>query len=216
MIMRVIVIGGTGFVGSKIVNELADRGHSVKTIVRNADKIENKSIEFVEKDVLNDAITNDLTGADVVVSAYNAGWTNPDLYNDFLKGSHAIEQAVVNAGVKRYIVVGGAGSLFDKEGNQLVDSADFPENIKPGAVAARDYLNELKQNQALDWTFFSPAIEMHPRTSGIRKGTYRTGLDHPVVDENGRSVLSVEDVAVAIADEVEHPKHIKQRFTAAY
>ncbi|SEI04015.1 hypothetical protein SAMN02927937_02909 [Paenimyroides aquimaris] len=214
--MRVIVIGGTGFVGSKIVNELADRGHLIKTIVRNADKIENKSIEFVEKDVLNDAITNDLTGADVVVSAYNAGWTNPDLYNDFLKGSRVIEQAVVNAGVKRYIVVGGAGSLFDKEGNQLVDSADFPENIKPGAVAARDYLNELKQNQALDWTFFSPAIEMHPGTSGIRKGTYRTGLDHPVVDENGRSVLSVEDVAVAIADEVEHPKHIKQRFTAAY
>ena len=106
--------------------------------------------------------------------------------------------------------------MFDKEGNQLVDSADFPENIKPGAVAARDYLNELKQNQVLDWTFFSPAIEMHPGTSGIRKGTYRTGLDHPVVDENGRSVLSVEDVAVAIADEVAHPKHIKQRFTAAY
>src|SRR5690606_30856955 len=123
---------------------------------------------------------------------------------------------VMNAGVKRYSVVGGAGSLADREGNQSVDSADFPENIKRGAVAVRDYLHELKQNQGLDWTFIRPAIEIHRGTSGIRKGTYRTGLDHPVVDENGRSVLSVEDVAVAIADEVEHPKHIKQRFTAAY
>ena len=214
--MKVVVIGGTGFVGSKIVNELADRGHDVKTIVRNANKITNTKVSFVEKDILKDDFSNELREADVVVSAYNAGWTNPNLYNDFINGSQAIEQAVTNSGVKRYVVVGGAGSLQDEEGNDLVDAADFPAQIKPGATAARDYFNTLKQNKDLDWTFFSPAMEMHPGTSGVRTGTYRTGLNHPVVDTNGRSILSVEDVAVVIADEVENPKHIKQRFTAAY
>lgn len=214
--MKVVVIGGTGFVGSKIVDELVNRGHSVKTIVRDASKIKNPEVKFAEKDVFKDEIVNELLDADVVVSAFNAGWTNPNLYSDFMNGSRTIEQAVGNAGIKRFVVVGGAGSLFDNEGNQLVDGADFPAQIKPGATAARDYFNELKQNNNLDWTFFSPAIEMHPGTSGVRKGTYRTGTDHPVVDANGRSVLSVEDVAVAIADEVEQPKYIKQRFTAAY
>ena len=214
--MKVVVIGGTGFVGSKIVNELADRGHDVKTIVRNANKITNTKVSFVEKDILKDDFSNELREADVVVSAYNSGWTNPNLYNDFINGSQAIEQAVTNSGVKRYVVVGGAGSLQDEEGNDLVDAADFPAQIKPGATAARDYFNTLKQNKDLDWTFFSPAMEMHPGTSGVRTGTYRTGLNHPVVDTNGRSILSVEDVAVVIADEVENPKHIKQRFTAAY
>ena len=214
--MKVVVIGGTGFVGSKIVNELADRGHDVKTIVRNANKITNTKVSFVEKDILKDDFSNELREADVVVSAYNSGWTNPNLYNDFINGSQAIEQAVTNSGVKRYVVVGGAGSLQDEEGNDLVDAADFPAQIKPGATAARDYFNTLKQNKDLDWTFFSPAMEMHPGTSGVRTGTYRTGLNHPVVDTNGRSILSVEDVAVVIADEVENPKHIKKRFTAAY
>ena len=214
--MRVVVIGGSGFVGSKIVNELVQRGHSVKTIVRDAKKVEQTEVEVAEKDVLKDPITNELTGADVVISAYNAGWTNPNLYEDFIRGSQSIQRAVEDSGVKRYVVIGGAGSLLDQEGNQLVDGADFPAQIKPGATAARDYFNELKNNQTLDWSFFSPAMEMHPGTSGVRKGTYRLGIDHPVVDANGRSVLSVEDVAVVIADEIEQNQHIKKRFTAAY
>jgi putative NADH-flavin reductase len=83
-------------------------------------------------------------------------------------------------------------------------------------LAARDYLNIIKEEQVLDWTFFSPAVEMHQGTSGTRKGTYRTGLENPVFDANGRSIISVEDTAVAIVDELEKPKHIQQRFTAAY
>lgn len=214
--MKVVVIGGTGFVGSKLINEFTERGHEVKTIVRDASKLTNERVTFVEKDVLKDDISADLNNADVVVSAFNAGWTNPNLYNDFINGSQAIEKAVTNSGVKRYVVVGGAGSLQDEKGNDLVDAPDFPAQIKPGATAARDYFKSLKENQNLDWTFFSPAMEMHPGTSGVRKGIYRTGLNHPVVDTDGRSILSVEDVAVVIADEIENPKHIKQRFTAAY
>ena len=218
--MRVAVIGATGFVGSEIVKELINRNHSIKAFSINKDKvIVSKNVAAVEVDVNNiEALVTDLQGADVVVSAYNAGWSNPDLYNDYIKGSNAIEQATKQAGVKRLIVVGGAGSLYvnDQKELQLVDAPGFPDEIKPGATAARDYYNTLQNNQNLDWTYFSPAPEMHQGTSGVRKGTYRLGTDVPVFDEAGHSILSVEDVAVVIADEVENAKHVKQRFTAAY
>ena len=152
--MRVAVIGATGFVGSEIVKELINRNHSIKAFSRNKDKvIISKNVAAVEVDVNNiEALVTDLQGADVVVSAYNAGWSNPDLYNDYIKGSNAIEQATKQAGVKRLIVVGGAGSLFvnDQKELQIVDAPGFPDEIKPGATAARDYYNTLQNNEELD------------------------------------------------------------------
>ena len=216
--MRVVLIGASGFVGSKILDELTDRGHSVKAIARRVDKIpphDHTEIEAVDV-FKTDQLVNTINAADAVVSAYNAGWQNPDLYRDFLAGSKAIEKAVQLAGVKHFIVIGGAGSLYDGDNRQLVDAPGFPEQFKPGALAARDYLNELKQNTSINWTYFSPAIEMNPSTSGMRKGSYRTGLEHPVFDENNRSVISAEDVAVAIVDELEEPRFVQKRFTAAY
>jgi putative NADH-flavin reductase len=194
------------------------RGHQVTAVVRHTGKlIQQENLQAVSADVLNEAeITNAMAGNDVVISAYNAGWTNPDLYNEFLKGSQTIQAAVKMSGVKRLIVVGGAGSLFIAPGRQIVDTEGFPSEWKPGALAARDYLNIIKEEQILNWAFFSPAVEMHQGTSGTRKGTYRTGLENPVFDANGRSIISVEDTAVAIVDELEKPKHIQQRFTAAY
>ena len=112
--------------------------------------------------------------------------------------------------------MGGGGSLFVADGLQLVDTPGFPQEFKAGALAARDYLNVLKNERELEWTFLSPPLEMHHGTSGERKGIYKTGLDHPVFDANQRSAISVEDCAVAIVDELEHPKHIRQRFTVAY
>ena len=117
---------------------------------------------------------------------------------------------------KRFIVIGGAGSLFTAEGIQVVDTANFPAEIKAGATAARDYLNIIKEEKDLDWTVFSPALETHPGITTGRTGTYRLGTDYPVVNEEGRSILSGEDVAVVIADEIEAPKHQKKRFTASY
>ncbi len=216
--MKVAVIGATGFVGTQVVNELVHRGNEVIAIARNADKIPARDNVIAKSVDVNDesALAAAIQGSDAVISTYNAGWTNPDIYNDFLRGSRHIEKAVAASGVKRFLAVGGAGSLYIAEGLQLVDTPEFPADIKPGALAARDYLNELKQNKSLDWTFFSPAIEMHPGTAGVRKGTYRTALENPVFDGDGRSVLSVEDVAVALADELEQNKFIRQRFTAAY
>ena len=214
---KVAVIGATGFVGTQVVNELANRGYSVEAIVRDISKVsENANVTAKSINVNNiDKLAEALQGNDAVINTFNAGWTNPNLYNDFLNGSRNIEKAVEKSGVKRFITVGGAGSLFI-DGNQIVDGSDFPADIKPGALAARDYLNEIKQNETLDWTFFSPAIEMHPGTAGIRKGVYRTALENPVFDENGRSVLSVEDVAVALVDELEQNKFLTKRFTAGY
>ncbi|MCE5332935.1 MAG: NAD(P)-dependent oxidoreductase [Bacteroidales bacterium] len=216
--MKVALIGASGFVGTAILNELVQRDHQVTAIVRHPEKVKQaKQVRIIKANVLNEnEVTEAVKGHDVVVSAYNAGWTNPNLYNEFLEGSKAIQAGVKKSGVKRLIVIGGAGSLYVAEGVQMIDTPQFPENIKPGASAARDYLNILRDEKELDWTFFSPAIEMHQGTSGERKGTYRTGLDNPVFDKDHRSVLSVEDLAVVIADEAENPKHIRQRFTAAY
>lgn len=216
--MKVSVIGASGFVGSHIVKELLSRGHDVTAIVRDASKVDSQNNLTIESvDVNNEAeLTNKLKGSDAVISAYNAGWTNPNLYNDFLNGSKTIEKAVKDSGVKRLIVVGGAGSLYTPDGSQIVDSADFPKEIKPGALAARDYLNIIKDNKSLDWTYFSPSPEMHQGAPGTRVGTYRTSLETPVVDDNGRSFISVEDVAVALVDELEQNNHIQQRFTAGY
>ncbi|UMQ41240.1 NAD(P)H-binding protein [Chryseobacterium sp. Y16C] len=214
---KVAVIGATGFVGTQIVNELANRGYKVEAIVRDASKVQqNENVSAKSVDVKNvDELAEALKGNDAVISAFNAGWTNPNLYDDFLNGSVSIENAVEKSGIKRFITVGGAGSLFI-DGNQLVDGPDFPAEIKPGATAARDYLNKIKENKTLDWTFFSPAIEMHQGTAGVRTGKYRTGLENPVFNEEGRSVLSVEDVAVALVDELEQNNHIRERFTAGY
>lgn len=217
MSKKVAVIGATGFVGKQVVNELSNRGYSVNAIARDSSKVEAKdNVTAISADVNNvEELAKALEGSEAVINTFNAGWTNPNLYDDFLNGSRNIEKAVEKSGVKRFITVGGAGSLFI-DGQQLVDGPDFPADIKPGAAAARDYLNEIKKNETLDWTFFSPAIEMHPGTAGIRKGTYRTALENPVFNEEGRSILSVEDVAVALVDELEQNNFVKQRFTAAY
>jgi len=217
--MKIALIGATGFVGAHVLSELTDRGHHVTAIARDITKIDtsNELVDAVIADVSNEEnLIEVVKDHDAVVSAYNAGWTNPDLYNEFLKVSQTIQSGVTKAGVKRLLVVGGAGSLEVAPGLQLIDTPQFPEAYKAGAGAARDYLNILKKDTVLDWTFLSPAIEMHPGTSGRKKGSYRTELNNPVFDDKGKSVIAVEDLAVAIADELESPQFIKQRFTVGY
>lgn len=214
---KIAIIGATGFVGSNLVKEATNRGLKVTAIARNIEKINSENIDKVALDINQvNELSEALKNHDVVISAFNAVLTNPNLYDDFLKGSQAIQQAVKQAGVQRMIVVGGAGSLYNQENEQLVDAPDFPADIKPGATAARDYLNILKDEKDIDWVFFSPAIEMHPGVTIGRTGKYRLGKDQPVFDENMVSKLSPEDVAVVIIDEIQNPKHHQERFTAAY
>lgn len=216
--MKVAVIGASGFVGKALVEELVNRGNEVIAIARDTNNIEStaEKVTKVAVDVLNtDELAAALNGADAVVSAFNAGWTNPNLYNDTLEGSQAIQKAVKASDVKRFIYIGGAGTL-QIDGNQLVDGPDFPAEIKPGATAVRDYFNILKQETDLDWAFFSPAIEMHQGITIGRTGKYRLGKTSPVFNEEGRSILSVEDLAIVIADELKNNAHHQEQFTAAY
>ena len=217
--MKIALIGATGYVGSAVLSEALQRGHEVTAIARNTSKIEveNEKLSLNQLDVRDSQkLSEALKDHDVVISAYNSGWSNPAIYEEFIEGSKAIQEAVKTSGLKRLIVVGGAGSLYADEQTQLVDTPEFPEAIKGGATAARDYLNILREEEELDWTFFSPAPGMFPGNPPERRGTYRTGLENPVFDENNQSLISVEDAAVALIDEAEEPRHKRKRFTAAY
>jgi len=210
--MKIAIIGATGFVGSAILNELTSRNQEITAIARNPKT--GSDVNWVAADIFNvDALADVLKGNDVVINAYNSGWTNPNIYDDFIAGSKAIQEAVTKSGVKRFITIGGGGSLFVAPGLQAVDTPDFPKEYHAGATAARDYLNILKEEKELDWAFFSPAFEMHPGITTGRTGKYRLGLENPVFNDEQRSILSVEDLAVVIADEAETPKHHQVRFS---
>ena len=217
--MKIALIGATGFVGSAILKEALNRGQQVTAVLRHPEKLsmKDKNLKVIPGDVMDtEKLSELMKGNDAVVSAYNPGWSNPDIYNEFLKGSLSIQAAVKKSGIKRLITLGGAGSSYIAPNLQLIDTPEFPAEWKAGALAARDYLNILRKEDQLDWAFVTPAIEMHPGTSGVRKGVYRTGLENPVFDENKKSIISVEDVAVAVVDELEKPKHVRQRFTIAW
>lgn len=216
--MKVALIGATGFVGSHILEELVHRNMEVTAIARDVESLKNKPhVLAVQMDVMHDnSLGSALNGNDVVISAFNAGWTNPEIYDDYLEGSRHILKELKETGIKRFIVIGGAGSLLDENDNRLVDDPNFPKEIKPGALAAADFYEVIQREEELDWTFISPAIEMNPSKKGKRTGKYRTGTDHPVFDHDGHSNISVEDLAVAVVDEVENNKFIKKRFTAGY
>jgi len=212
--MKIALIGASGFVGSALLKEAAARGHSITAIVRNPGKIaETKGVSVVKADVTDAAtLAVLLKGHDIVISAFNGGWGDPDIYAKHIAGSKAIASAAKAAGV-RLIEIGGAGSLHAPDGSQLVDSPEFPAAYKDGARAARDALRALQQGDWKDWAFVSPAITLAP---GQRTGQYRLGTDNPVFDAKGESHISVEDFAVAVLDEAETPKHSGKRFTVGY
>jgi putative NADH-flavin reductase len=214
--MKIALIGATGFVGSAVQAELLSRGHHVTALVRNSAKVTPASgLAVVQADAQNaSSVAQAVEGLDAVVSAYNPGWSVPDLHDQFLLGARAIVAGVKSSGVKRLVVVGGAGSLFVAPGVQLVDTPEFPAEWKQGALAARQALRDLATEATLDWTFVSPSIFLEP---GERTGHYRLGSDAPLQAPDGSPArISTADLAVAIVDELEQNKHIRQRFTAGY
>lgn len=218
--MKISLIGATGFVGNAILNELLERNYQVNAIARNTDKItiEKENLQKNSIDIFNqNDLAEALKGSDAVISAYNPGWTNPNIHDEYLKGAEAIQNAVEKSGVKKLIVIGGAGTLKIDD-NYIVDGPDFPKEIYPGASAVKKYFVEnLSKNETLDWEFFSPALEMNMFSEDQAKtGKYRLATDSPVFDNEGRSRHSVQDLAVVIADEIENKKFNHQIFTAAY
>ena len=217
MAKNVLLIGATGFVGSAILNELVNRGHKVTAVVRNAQKLASMAdVEAVEADVADvDAIAKLAEGKDAVISAYNPGWMNPDIARLITENYPKILQAAKKSGVKRLLIVGGAGTLFCAPGLRVVDSGAIPEEIMGGVRPLGDfYLNALMNEQDIDWVFFSPAGAFDEKSE--RTGKFRLGKDDLIVDENGQSHISVQDYAVAMVDELEKEEHHKERFTIGY
>ena len=202
--MKVAVLGASGHAGSEIVKELDRRGHQVTGIARNPSKIPSgKNIKAVAGDANEKAaLTEVLAGHDAVISALMFSSANADLMLDLVK----------SANVSRYMVVGGAGSL-EIEGQRLVDSEQFPDEYKPEATQGVKFLERLKQENDVDWTFVSPSIEF---TDGPRTGQFRLGTDSPLFDADGKSHISFADFAIAFVDDLEKPAHSRRRFTVGY
>ena len=213
--MKIALMGATGYVGSAILKEALDRGHEVTAIARDPEKLQpHAKLRPQKADVYNaDEVARVVAGHDVVISAFNPGWTNPDIYNQQVKGARSIIDGVKKAGIKRLLFVGGAGSLEVKPGVQSVDLPEFPAEYKQGALATREALNLLRKESSLEWSFLSPSADLSP---GNRTGKFRFGKDQLLRDANGESRISVQDYALAMIDEAERPHHIRKRFTVGY
>ena len=214
---NVLLIGATGFVGSAVLNELVSRGHKVTAVVRNMEKVaKGELLDAVKEDVANvDAIAKLAEGKDAIISAYNPGWTNPDIATLIAENYPKILSAAKKSGVERLLIVGGAGTLFCAPGLRVVDSGAIPEEIMGGVRPLGDfYLNTLMNENGIDWVFFSPAGVFDQQ--GKKTGNYRLGKDDLIVDAKGNSHISVQDYADAMVNELEKPAHHKERFTIGY
>ena len=212
--MKIALIGASGFVGSAILDEAVSRGHHVTAIVRDTSKVApHPQITTVAVDAQDpQALADVLKGQDRVISAYNPGWSAPDIHDQYLKGASAIVEAA-KAAHSWLLVVGGAGSLEIAPGVQLVDTPDFPAEWKQGALAARDGLTALRREAALDWRFVSPPVFLEP---GEKRGGYRLGGDQVLFDGDKPAGITVGDLADGVLNEAETPAHLRQRFTLGY
>ncbi len=211
--MKVVLYGATGMVGSRVLNELVSRGHQVKAVVRDPSRVPSEpNVTAAAGDILDtEDVARQVKAADAVVNAYSPGY-DPDGVGKLLDATRSLIAGMKQAGVRRVIMVGGAGTLNVAPGVSLIDSGHLPEQWMAIAVAHRD-AKEILRASGLDWTSFSPAAFIEP---GERTGKFRLGEDDLIVDATRTSRISAEDYAIALVDELEHPKHIGKRFTAAY
>ncbi|ATE79382.1 NAD(P)-dependent oxidoreductase [Pseudomonas frederiksbergensis] len=202
---KIAIIGATGRAGSQLLEEALRRGHSVTAIARDTSKIGQRAgVVSKNVDVLDAvALQAAVAGHDVVISAAHFS-TIP---------ASAVIEPVKKAGVKRLLVVGGAGSLLLPDGTRVIDSEGFPPEYKAEASAGAEFLNTLHQEKELDWTFLSPSAEF---VEGERTGKFRLGKNDLLVSAQGRSWISFADYAIAMMDEVESMSHARQRFTVGY
>jgi putative NADH-flavin reductase len=208
--MKVVLYGASGMIGSRVLRELLQRGHAVTAVVRNPEKISAPGAKVVKGDVTDEgSVAATAKGADVAISAYSPPQDQPDA---IVPVTHSLLAGLKKAGIKRLIFVGGAGTLEVAPGVQVVDAPDFPAQWKGIALAHRDALNVLKASD-LDWTYLSPAGLIQP---GERTGKFRLGTTKLLTDAKGESNISAEDYAIALVDELENPKNLRQHFTLAY
>ncbi|MCT8333995.1 NAD(P)-dependent oxidoreductase [Leptospira sp. 85282-16] len=215
--MKITLIGATGFIGNKTLEETLNRGYQVTTVLRDPSKLktEHKNLTKVKGDIFDtDGLSKIISGSDAVLDSYNPGWTDLNIRENMINGSLSILGATKKAGVKRIIVMGGAGSLEVQPGVQLIDTPEFPKEYFGGADGARQILNHLRSENDLEWTFLSPSAVIEPE--GPKTGKYRFSKESLLVDTNGHSHISLADLVKAFVDELEERKYVKQRFTVGY
>src|SRR5262245_3618428 len=203
--MKIAVIGASGNAGSRITAELAGRGHAVTAIARNPEKIAKLAgVVPTKGDAADEAgLTQLLRGHDAAISSIHFLASDPAKLIGAAKGSN----------IGRYLVVGGAGSLEVAPGVRLVTTPTFPAQYKAEAEKGGAFLDLLRKEKELNWTFLSPSALFAP---GTRTGRFRLGTDQLLIGADGKSWISFEDYAVALADEIERPAHIRRRFTVGY
>lgn len=210
--MDIVVFGASGRVGSAIVEEALRRKHDVTAAVRRPEAfgIQHERLQVVAADVLDPAsVAAAVRGHGEVISAFGPASGQE---NDLLKAAESLLEGLRTAGVERLIVVGGAGSLKTESGEWLMDTADFPESFR-ALAAAHAHAYEIYSGSELDYTYLSPPSAL---IAGRRTGQFRIGLDRLIVDEDGRSSISIEDFAVAVVDELEEGNFSRARFTVGY
>ncbi|TMJ48791.1 MAG: NAD(P)-dependent oxidoreductase [Alphaproteobacteria bacterium] len=203
--MKIAVVGASGNAGSRIVAELARRGHAITAIARHPENIAKlPHVTAVAGDVHDQpSMTRLLSGHDAAISSVH-----------FLDSDPAkLVAAARDSKVGRYLVVGGAGSLEVAPGVRLVTTPGFPVQYKAEAEKGAAFLDLLSAEKQVNWTFLSPSALF---IAGERTGKFRLGTDQLLTGPDGKSWISFEDFAVALADEIEHPAHIRQRFTVGY
>lgn len=212
--MKIALIGASGFIGSALLKESLERGHKVTALVTRPEKIDAAdNLTVVKSDVQEVAqLTEMLSGHEVVITAFS-GHARADTQAYYEKGIRSIIDATKQAGVRRILVVGGAGSLEVAPGIQVLDTPDFPDEFKPTAEGARTALKLLKEEDDLDWTMLSPSAEIFP---GEKTRNFRLGTDQLIIDDERNSRISTGDYAVAMLDELEKPIHVQKRFTVGY
>jgi uncharacterized protein len=202
--MKIALIGVTGRVGSRLATELLSRGHAVTGIALHVPTDVRAGITILQADATDpDSLAPRLVGHDAVISAARFVTSDAD----------ALVSAMKTAGLKRLLVVGGAGSLEVAPGKALMDTDGFPEAFKAEAKAGARFLERLRSEPDLDWTFLSPSADFAP---GERTGRFRLGGDQLLSDAEGKSHISMEDFAIAMVDELEQRAHSRQRFTVGY
>ena len=214
--MRIAMYGVTGNLGPIFAGEALNRGHSVTAIVRDPArmKLSHKNLSVMTGDVTDPAsVAKAVAGHDVVIASITG--RRDGNHQVVLQAAHTLLEALPRAGIKRLLWVGGTSSLEVKPGVTFLESPEYPApaSLEP-ATAFEVYKTFKGSSGGVEWSFFSPARGI---TRGERTGRYRTGVDAVLRDAEGTfSKFTWEDYAVALVDELEHPKHTRQRWTAAY
>ena len=203
--LKIAIIGVTGNVGKRVAEEALNRGHQVTGIARTIDSIPvRNNLALLVGDIDDpEGLAGILKGHDLVVSSIKPTDFNHD----------KLIKAVRLSGVKRYLVVGGAGTLEVAPGVTGLDSGLLPDFVVPVAKSAQDYLDILKSSKDINWTVLAPGAEF---TAGERTGKFRLGTHELIVDSNGKSAVSFEDYAIALLDEIEEPRHLHDYFSIGY